>query len=295
MSTRANDSKTRANLGILISSQMGNEDLGKHFEATGALVDAGEAFGRMRHDVSTLKHIMDCTRHLVEVAIQRREWNSVLSNANKAITMREHEDERHMRPYLQLSLGIAYLGLAKFHEAAESFLNVEPIATFDWIASPSDIATYGGLLALATMDRNRLQARTFENTSFRTFLEHEPQVRKSVSLFINGRYSHCLESLEPLRPDLLLDIHMQKHVDTIFHMIRCKCIVQYFAPFSCVTIKTLEGEFSARGKSMGQELAEMIQDEQLAARIDAKDKVWRFLRPVRTELRECLLTSLCSF
>lgn len=252
---------------------MGHEDIGRHFEKTGALVDAAEAFGRMRHDVSTLKHIMDCTRRLVEVAIQRREWSNALNHANKAVTMREHEEEKHMRPYLQLVIGIAYLGLGKFQEAAENLIQIELTDVFDWIASPSDIATYGGLLALATMDRNELQARTLENASFRVFLEHEPQVRKSVNLFINGRYSHCLESLEPLRPDLLLDIYMQRHVDTIFRMIRSKCIVQYFAPFSCVTIKTLEGEFLPRDKSIDQELAEMIEEDQLDARIDAKDRV----------------------
>lgn len=260
-------------LGKLIVAQMGNEDIGRHFEQTGALEEAAEAFGRMRHDASTLKHIMDCTRRLVEVAIQRREWNSVVSHANKAVAMRDHEEEKHMRPYLHLVLGIGQLGLGKFQEAAEAFLTIDPTEPMDWIASPADIATYGGLLALATMDRGLLQARTIDNPSFRYYLEHEPQIRKSISLFVNGRYSLCLESLEPLRPDVLLDIHMQRHVDTIFRMIRRKCIVQYFVPFSCVTIKTLEAEFSAQGKSMDDELVEMIQDDQLNARVDAKDRV----------------------
>lgn len=259
---------------MLTCAKMGNEDLGKHFEKTGALVEAAEAFGRMRHDVSTLKHIMDCTRHLIEVAIQRREWATVLTNANKALSMREHEEEKAMRPYLHLSVGIASLGQGKFSEAAESFLHVDLVQSYEWIAAPSDIAMYGGLLALATMDRKQLQSRVLENPSFRGYLEYEPQVRKSISLFVNGRYSHCLESLEPLRPDLLLDLHMQRHVDTILNMVRSKCIVQYFAPFSCVTIKTLEKEFAPRDKSIDQELAEMIQEERLDARIDAKDRVW---------------------
>lgn len=261
------------------SIRMGNEDLGKHFEKTGALAEAAEAFGRMRHDVSTLKHIMDCTRHLIEVAIQRREWATVLTNANKALSMREHEEEKAMRPYLHLSVGIASLGQGKFSEAAESFLHVDLVQSYEWIAAPSDIAMYGGLLALATMDRKQLQSRVLENPSFRGYLEYEPQVRKSISLFVNGRYSHCLESLEPLRPDLLLDLHMQRHVDTVLNMVRSKCIVQYFAPFSCVTIKTLEKEFAPRDKSIDQELAEMIQEERLDARIDAKDRLLVAVRP----------------
>jgi COP9 signalosome complex subunit 1 len=248
---------------------MGHEDIGRFYQRTGKTQDAVEAYTRMRHEVSTVRHITESTRLLAEVAVERRTWSEVVSQGNKALGMRDYEEEKTTRPPVQVLVGIGLLGQGKFQEAAENFLGIEPTATYDWIASASDVAIYGGLLALATMDRFTLQKSTLENSRFRSFLEQEPNVRKSISLFINGRYSLCLANLEPIRPDLLLDIHMQKHVETIFRTIRRKCIVQYFMPFSCVTIKTLEREFSS-GKPLEQELIEMIREGELDARIDAK-------------------------
>lgn len=252
---------------------MGNEDVGRFYERTGKSQAAAEAYSRMRQDVSTMKHIMESTRLLAEVSVERRNWSEVVTQASKALTMRDYEEEKATRPSLQVLVGIGLLGQGKYEEAAETFLGIEPTATYDWIASSSDVALYGGLLALATMDRVTLQKSTLENSRFRSFLEHEPTVRKSISLFINGRYSLCLKNLEPIRPDLLLDIHMQKHAETIFRLIRRKCIVQYFTPFSCVTIKTLEKEFSSR-KPLDKELIKMIRAGELDARIDAKAGVW---------------------
>lgn len=255
---------------------MGHEDLGHHLEETGHLKEAAEAYGRMRHDVSTTKHIMDCAQRLISVALQRRDWTSALSNVGKIGGIQGVEDERGMQPYVKVVLGIGLLGVGKFNDAAQSFLQADPSVpadTFNDIATPNDVAVYGGLLALATMDRNKLQARVLENSGFRAFLEHEPHIRKAISHFINGRYSSCLQILDSYEADYLLDIYLQRHVKDIFRKIRRKCIVQYFVPFSCVTIESLDAAFARDGQSVEPELVSMIRDGTLNARIDSKAKV----------------------
>jgi COP9 signalosome complex subunit 1 len=255
---------------------MGNEDLGKHYESIGSLSEAAEAYTRMRHDVSTTKHIIDCSMHLISVSLQRRDWTLVLSNVGKITGMQNNDEENKLQAYVKVVSGIALLGLGSYQDAAKTFLQTPSNSAFSEysdIASPNDIAVYGGLLALSTMDRKELQSRVLDNASFRSFLEHEPGIRKAISLFVNGRYSGCLEILEASRNDYLLDVYLQKHVSTIYSRIRSKCIVQYFTPFSCVTLDSLDAAFSRPGESLEDELVSMIREGTLKARIDAKAQV----------------------
>ncbi|KAF5678257.1 cop9 signalosome complex subunit 1 [Fusarium heterosporum] len=264
------------------SIRMGNEDLGQHYERTGYLEAAAEAYNRMRQDVTTTKHIIDCGVHLVNVYVARRDWTMVLNNLGKIIGVQSGEEERTYQPYTKLVSGIALLGLKHYKDAASNFLQIDftlPPAQYNHIASPNDIAIYGGLLALATMERKELQTRVLENQSFRSFLENESHVRKAISLFVNGRYSNCLSILESVRNDYLLDVYLQRHISTLYSQIRNKCIVQYFIPFSCVTLQTLNQAFAPEGGSVEKELVSMIQEGTLKARLDAKNKLLIAVQP----------------
>lgn len=255
---------------------MGNEDLGKHFESLGRLNEANEAYGRMRQDVSTPKHIVDCGIHLISVSLQRRDWGMTISHLGKIVGIQANEEDGIARAYTKVVSGIALIGMGHYQDAAKSFLKtdftVSP-ATYNTIASSNDVAIYGGLLALATMDRKELQTRVLDNQSFRSFLEQEPHFRKAISMFVNGKYSACLAVLESMRNDLLLDIYLQSHVNKLFSQIRTKCIIQYTVPFSCCTLQSLEAAFGGQGRSIADELVTMIGDGKLKARIDAKNKV----------------------
>ncbi|PNY23061.1 COP9 signalosome complex subunit 1 [Tolypocladium capitatum] len=264
------------------SIRMGNEDLGKHLESVGKLQEAYDAYARMRQDVSTTKHIIDCSMHLANVSLQRRDWQMALTNVGKISVVQNSEEEKPMQAYTKIVSGISLLGIGHYGDAAQSFLQADanvPPAEYANIASPNDVAVYGGLTALATMDRQGLQQRVLENPDFRAFLEHEPHIRKAISLFNNGRYSSCLSILESARPDYLLDIYLQKHIPTIYSKIRSKCIVQYFVPFSCVTISSLDAAFAKPGESIEPELVNMIREGSLKARIDGKDKLLVAVRP----------------
>lgn len=255
---------------------MGNEDLGKHFESIGHLNEANEAYSRMRQDVSTPKHIMDCGIHLVSVSLQRRDWSMVLSNLGKVIGVQSNEDDSIAKAYTKIVSGIALLGLGHYQDAAKSFLKTSYTVSsseYNHVASSNDVAIYGGLLALATMDRKDLQSQVLDNQSFRSFLEQDPLMRKAISFFVNGKYSNCLSILESMRNDLLLDLYLQSHVTKLFAQIRSKCIIQYTVPFSYCTLENLENAFGGQGRSIEEELVAMISDGKLKARIDAKNKV----------------------
>ncbi|KAI5457832.1 26S proteasome subunit RPN7-domain-containing protein [Mariannaea sp. PMI_226] len=264
------------------SIRMGQEDLGRHYEQIGELSDAAEAYSRMRQDVSTTRHIMDCGKHLVSISLQRRDWNMVINNLGKVTGVQTSEDDTTTAPYAKIISGIGLLGLGHYEDAAKNFIQIDSSASafkFDDIVSPNDVAIYGGLLALATMERKDLQEQVLDNQSFRTFLEFEPHIRKAIALFVSGRYSQCLSILATFRNDYLLDIYLQKHIPAIYSQIRNKCIVQYFKPFSCVTLESLNESFASPGQSIEEELVSLIRNGVLKARIDTQHKLLVAVKP----------------
>jgi COP9 signalosome complex subunit 1 len=255
---------------------MGHEDLGKHLEATGNLSDAAEAYAKMRPEVSTPKHIVEVGKHLASVALQRRDWGLLLSNVGKLWGMQNSEEDKGLQPYVRVLSGVALMGQERYAEAALEFLETDHAAgstQYGDLFTPNDVATYGGLLALATMDRKVLRSQVLDNSNFRNFLELEPHVRKAITQFVGGRYSACLRILDSYKADYLLDLYLQKHVASLYSQIRTKCIVQYLAPFSCVTLSSMSSAFTVSDDKMEAELIDMIKAGTLKARVDAIGKV----------------------
>ncbi|KAI4865300.1 26S proteasome subunit RPN7-domain-containing protein [Hypoxylon rubiginosum] len=258
------------------SIRIGHRDLGEHLESIGDLNAASETYIKMRPDASTQAHIQDVGKHIISIMLQKGDWAGVSGNVNKVLINMSSEQQNADQPYHKIVSGIALLGSGKFYEAAKCFLETGDSTVaqqYNNIINLNDIATYGGILALASMDRLELQSRVLDNSSFRTYLELEPHVRKAVTMFVNGRYSSCLEILESYRADYLLDIYLQKHVSALFSMIRSKCIIQYFVPFSCVTLDTMSAAFAKPGESFEAELVSMVKSGALNARINTIDRL----------------------
>lgn len=231
----------------------------------------------MRPDASTVSHIVDVGQHLIGIMLQGRDWPGIW-----AVVKQISPPNVNLEPdtvdfaYVKIVSGIAYLGTEKYAEAAKQFLDVGDPALcqpHNNVVSSNDVATYGGLLALASMERDELQHKVLDNSSFRNYLELEPHIRKAISMFVNCRYSACLEILERSRPDYLLDMHLQQHVSKIFSLIRKKCLVQYLIPFSCVTLESMDSIFARPDESLEAELISMIKSGDLKARINTIDKV----------------------
>lgn len=262
---------------------MANEELGDHYKAIGDLGKAFEAYSRMRQEVSVSKHIMDVSYNLIDVAVEQKNWIAITSNTQKirSTMSSSSEDEKALQPFACMADGLAALDSGDYYGAAGYFLDTDAGmgAKFNTMVSPNDVATYGGLCALATMEREELHRRVLENSSFRTYLEMEPHIRRAITFFVNSRYTSCLSILEDYRADYLLDIHLRKHVEELYTLIRSKSIVQYFIPFSCVTLDSLNTAFAIPDKTIDKELAAMIQRKELNARIDTQNRVRRISLP----------------
>ncbi|KAK1138921.1 hypothetical protein N8T08_001661 [Aspergillus melleus] len=292
------------------SIRMGNEDLGQHYHQIGDLVAASKAYSRMRDYCTTPSHIASMLFKIINVAIERGDWLSVQSNVQRLRNLQaKPEEQAKNQPKMAAALGLSQIHSGSYLDAANSFLSTPPTLgdSYNETLTSNDVAVYGGLCALASMDRHELQRRVLDNSAFRNFLELEPHIRRAISFFCTSKFRPCLDILESYRADYLLDIHLQRHVDTLYTRIRTKSIQQYLVPFSRVTLDSMARIFAPNSGSgqppamdlhspFVQELIRLIQDGTLDKRIDL-EKMVLVSNEVdkRTEVQEAILNNLSEF
>lgn len=223
---------------------------------------------------------------IINVAIDQCNWLAVQSNVQRLRAPGQRlQDNDKISAKLSAAMGLTLMNSGSYKDAAQAFLDTHPrMATaklddpddeeaYNEVLTPNDIAVYGGLCALASMTRDELQKRVLDNASFRNYLELEPHIRRAVSFFVASKYSSCLSILESYKPDYLLDIHLQSHLQELYFQVRSKAIHQYFIPFSCVTLSALASAFNTNEPTIEYEVTSMIKRGDLNARIDLVDRV----------------------
>jgi COP9 signalosome complex subunit 1 len=266
---------------------MGNEDLGTHYYSIGDLIKSLGAYSRMRDYCTTPTHIAATNFRIIAVTLEKRDWMAVQSQVSKVrVLQMKPEEMARNQPKIQAAAGLYLMSSSEYREAALSFVNTDASLgdSYKEVITSNDVAVYGGLCALASMSRSELQTRVLDNTNFRSFLELEPHIRRAINFFCASKYSQCLDILESYRADYLLDIYLQPLIADIYKRVRTKSIIQYFQPFSKVTLASMEKMFAAKssqGSANGSaastefltEIATLIEDGRLDARIDMEQGV----------------------
>jgi len=76
-----------------------------------------------------------------------------------------------------------------------------------------------------------------------------------------------------MRNDLLLDIHLHQHVNSLYQQIRNRALIQYFSPFVSVDLATMAKAFNTEVNGLEKELSGLISEGNIKARIDSHNKV----------------------
>ena len=158
-----------------------------------------------------------------------------------------------------------------------------------------DIATYGSICALATLDRAELRNRLLESDSFAPILELIPQIREMVRSFYSSQYTESLTILDKIRIDCMLDIHLHDKVGTLCEMIRQRALVQYTLPYISIDLGKMATAFSVSTAKLERELADLIMGNKISARIDSKEKVNSGLQECRQSTQVHIKTCETSF
>ncbi|KAK6918428.1 Proteasome component (PCI) domain [Dillenia turbinata] len=295
----------RTNL-IKESIRMGYNDFGDFYYAHGALGDAFKSYVRTRDYCTTSKHIIHMCLNAILVSIEMGQFSHVTSYVSKAEQTTEALDPITIAK-LRCASGLALLEAKKYKFAARKFLETGPELgnNYTEVIAPQDVATYGGLCALASFDRTELKAcarsflmifviffaccferiftlyfaisiwqtKVIDNVNFRNFLELVPEVRELIHDFYSSHYASCLEYLGNIKANLLLDIHLHDHVETLYDEIRHKALIQYTLPFVSVDLHMMANAFKTSVAGLEKELEALITDNQIQARIDSHNKI----------------------
>ncbi|KAE9595551.1 putative proteasome component (PCI) domain-containing protein [Lupinus albus] len=263
----------RTNL-IKESIRMGYNDFGDFYYAHGQLGDAFKSYVRTRDYCTTSKHIIHMCMSAILVSIEMGQFSHVTSYVSKAEQAPESLDLITVSK-LRCAAGLANLEAKKYKHAARKFLETSPDlgSHYNEVIAPQDVATYGGLCALATFDRTELKNKVIDNFNFRNFLELVPEVRELINDFYSSHYASCLEYLGNLKDNLLLDIHLHDHVETLYDQIRHKALIQYTHPFVSVDLNMMANAFKTTVAGLQKELEALITDNQIQARIDSHNKI----------------------
>ena len=271
---------------------MGHDDLGQHYHAVGDLPNAAKMYNGMRQYCISPAHTSIMLLHMIHVGIDQQNWLAVHSNAQKLKALHDSDPagSRRVASKVSMALGLAEMVSGQYKNAAVNFLGTDPRmlsarfgsndgeyddeSSYNEVMTPNDVAVYGGLCALVSMDRKQLLSDVLENGGFRAFLELEPHIRAAITSFCAAKYAQCLSTLEDYRSDLLLDMYLYPHVADIFYRIRSKAITQYFIPYSKVPIASLAKTFHVSDETqMENELIDMIGQGKLDAKLDLETRM----------------------
>ncbi|XP_022089317.1 COP9 signalosome complex subunit 1-like isoform X2 [Acanthaster planci] len=275
------DLKNYKSNSIKESIRRGHDDLGDHYLDQGDLSSALKCYSRARDYCTSAKHVVNMCLNVIKVSIHLQNWSHVLSYVNKAEATpeiseghRDSKDNLTIVTKLKCSAGLAELAMKKYKPAAKYFLQaVFDHCDFPDLLSPNNVAMYGGLCALASFDRQELQKNVISSSSFKLFLELEPQLRDIIFMFYESKYASCLKLLDDIKDNLLLDMYLAPHVNTLYSQIRNRALIQYFSPYVSADLLKMAASFNTTVSELEDELMQLILDDQINARIDSHNKI----------------------
>lgn len=274
------DLKNYRSNSIKESIRRGHDDLGDHYLDCGDLGNALKCYSRARDYCTSGKHVVNMCLNVIKVSVYLQNWTHVLTYVSKAENapdfpdLHSKDNNQSIITKLKVAAGLAALAMRKYKLAARHFLQ----ASLDHcdcpdLLSPGNVALYGGLCALATFDRPELQKLVIQSSSFKLFLELEPQLRDIIFKFYESKYASCLKLLDEIRDNILLDMYIAPHVALLYTQIRNRALIQYFSPYLSADMRRMAVAFNRTVPALEDELMQLILDGQIQARIDSHNKV----------------------
>ena len=169
---------------------------------------------------------------------------------------------------------LAHLNAGEYSSAALKFASLSPEFTnqFTNVIASEDIALYGSILGLASLSSHTLRTMMIESNMFQLRLESLPEIREALRFFQLAEYGKGLQLLHSMKYEMYLDIHLNPHVDILFSKIKERCIVQYFYPFSRVSLETMGKSFFMTSDQVEEVVEKLILEGKIqGARINAKN------------------------
>lgn len=281
-----------------------HDDLGDFYHKCGKLQLARGEYVKTRDYCALAKYKLQMCMKVITVSVEDADFAHVENHYIMAENTPEADRNSPALSKMRACAGLALLVRGSYAQSAARFLDTckekseDRIATlakeFGDVMSLEDVATYGSLCALATLDRAALTRMVINRQEFRNLLELVPDVREMVYDFYNTRYTRCLQTMEKIKPDLLYDIHLGRddHVSILYRLIRRRAIVQYVSPFVSADLVRMSKVFNTTSGELMNELLVLIETDAISARIDTQGQALHAKR--RNPRLEAITTALAK-
>lgn len=241
--------------------------LAHHHLETGNLQAAMRYFHESKLYNTTPKHTLDMTINILAVLIHMGR-GAYLSNFLMGSTGNLEGADRDK---MQFCLGLHSLYCNDYATAAKYFTDISPTIgdAFTSVTCLEDVVLYGILCSLASLPRQQLQHLATSASSLALF-ETQPNALQLIKHYLSGNYAALRRQLVRMEPVLLLDVHLSSHVAELFTRIRNKCLQQYLAPYSTVSMASMAAAFEYSVSELEQHIVSLICDGSLFWKIDAE-------------------------
>ncbi|KAI7889904.1 26S proteasome subunit RPN7-domain-containing protein [Mucor mucedo] len=255
--------------------------LGDYYYKKGDLPAAMKNYIRTRDYCATSQNIIDMCFNTIKVYLDDSNFSHVVQTyISRAESTPNITDKIDILSKLKCCHALSLLGGSDYPNRYALVANdltevsFESAPHFNDIMSANDVAIYGGLCALVSMDRRQLQAQILNNTNFKSFLALEPALHELIEAFYKSKYSLCFQLLENYKHSLKLDMYLASHLDILIQLVREKAMVQYCIPYSVVDMRKMAASFNIPIDELEDDLIILIsRKEKIAARINSHEKI----------------------
>lgn len=217
--------------------------------------------------------------NVIKVSVETGNYSLVSQYTSKAevavSNYQKSDNEALLYARIYIANGLSLLDSKNFKQSARKFIQIHSSLgkSYNEIFSSQDVALFGTLLSLASFDRVELKTQVIDNTNFKNFLELLPEVNDLLNYFYQSKYTKFLDTLKTLTPLISNDIFLAPHLEAITKSFRDKALCQYVSPFVSVDMNRMAKTFNTEVLDLEKELAKLIQEKQIKARIDSHNKV----------------------
>eukprot|EP00727_Mastigamoeba_balamuthi_P011324 m51a1_g6814 hypothetical protein (762) ;mRNA; r:275001-278123 len=247
----------------------------RHYYSAGDLANALRWHSKSRDHASTPAQAASTYLSILRISFELGNFGNIVNTVSKAEQLKDVGDKLFV-PRIRCYSGMASLENRNYKMAARKLLEATAAALEDPAEAITvhDVAVAGALCALATFERPELRRLVIDSVSFREVLEKGcPALATAVADFFASRYTPCLAAIERLRGEMLLDPQMHDHIAVLCTRIRERALVQYFSPYASVDLVRMAEAFSTTADDLERELARLISDDLIHARIDSQKRI----------------------
>ncbi|CAG7850328.1 COP9 signalosome complex subunit 1 Short=SGN1; Short=Signalosome subunit 1; AltName: Full=G protein pathway suppressor 1; Short=GPS-1; AltName: Full=JAB1-containing signalosome subunit 1; AltName: Full=Protein MFH [Serendipita indica DSM 11827] len=231
------------------SIRMGHNELGHFYRAHGDHATALRHYTKSREFCTSSAHVVDMCLNILELLLEEQNYPHVSTYVFKAEAALEAS------------------GSASDKKKGTSNPEREKVA------SPSDIAIFGTLCALATFERRQLKTVLLESETFSYYLEQESYVRDLIEAYLASKFRNVLAILERQSARHSLDNQLGPHIKNLTRLIKNRALVLYFGPFASIRLESLAAAFGLSTEETEKNVVALIQDGSIKGRVDSHNKI----------------------